>query len=120
MNRHNILCNYPLFYIKMQVKKATILINEISDFMQKNNLKQTELSNLLSISQSSISRLFTDPPKKPTRTIKSICNYANIDIYSYEEVHPENSEILMKVLKENWDGTKTHAKKIAKIIKAAC
>ncbi len=104
----------------MQVKKVTILINEIGDFMKKNNLKQTELSNLVSISQSSVSRLFTDPPKKPTSTIKAICNYAKIDIYSDEEVHPENSEILMTALKENWDGTKTHARKIAKIIKAAC
>lgn len=91
---------------------------EVKDYMNATGINQLCLSNCSNLNQSTLSKYLKEPPKKVTPALKKICNYANISLYSDELSQPEKNQVLMKALRENWDGTDEHARKISKIISA--
>lgn len=102
----------------MQSKNSRQLIAEIRDYMNTTGIKQLQLSYCSNVNQATISKYLKEPPKKVTSALKKICNYAKISLYSNELSQPEKNQVLMKALRDNWDGTDKHAQKISKIIYA--
>ncbi len=102
----------------MQLKNSKQIVLEIESFMISSGLTQLQLSYCSKINQSTLSKYLKEPPKKITPALKKICNYAEISLFSDELSSPEKNMILMQALRENWDGTDEHARKISKIISA--
>lgn len=102
----------------MQPKNTKQLVAEIKAYMSRFCINQTELSNCSKIHQATLSKYLMEPPRGVTPALKKICNYANISLYTDKPNQPEKNQVLMKALRDNWDGTDEHARKISKIIHA--
>lgn len=102
----------------MQPKNAKQLVAEIKAYMSESCIKQIELSDCSKIHQATLSKYLRKPPRRVTPALQKVCNYADISLYTDTPNQPEKNQVLMKALRDNWDGTDEHARKISKIIHA--
>ena len=105
----------------MKVQKSIIVLTtELRAYFASQGLSNSNsIATETKINQSQIYRNLFDTPKRVSKTIRKLCDYANIDIY--EEVdppHPRESDTLMCTLSSVWNGTEEHARQIAKLLKS--
>jgi len=95
------------------------IIAELLSWYKHSGHSQAELSRLTKVNQSTVSRLLSPntPRKHVTQALSKLCNYAKIDIYLTTTSNPASNKTLMDALESTWDGTPSHARRLAKIIR---
>ncbi|WP_372242346.1 helix-turn-helix domain-containing protein [Pseudomonas sp. ANT_J12] len=98
------------------IKTPIQLQHELRQFFERGgNATSSNIARLTGIAQSQVYRNLYDRPKRVSRTLKDLCNYANISIFT-EQLDPRTSPILMEALGTVWDGSEQHAKRLAELL----
>lgn len=90
---------------------------ELTRKFKEHAVCQIEVSKLIDVSQSQISRVLAGKFKRRSKNVNKLCKFANIK-FERHKVDPVQNRILIDALMEVWDGTDHHAKAIAKVLKA--
>lgn len=99
-----------------KLKHPPALAAEIRARLARDNLTtSTAISKAFGLGQPQIYRNLFGQPKRVTRTLKALCKYLNIDAYEGCG-HPGESKVLMDALSSVWDGTESHAKRLARLL----
>lgn len=99
-------------------KSVNQLIYEIKSHFEAIDARtSSKIAEISGICQSQIYRNLFRQPKRITKTLFRLCDYANIPIeYEIENPDPSTNTKLMKALSSVWDGTEEHARKISKLL----
>ncbi|QEY17555.1 hypothetical protein D0C16_17130 [Cellvibrio sp. KY-GH-1] len=99
-------------------KPPNVIVEELRHFFaQKGVESSTKIAEMSKIGQSQVYRNLFEKPKRVTKTLKSLCKYANISIdFELESPDPSSSAILMKALSEVWDGSESQARRISRFL----
>lgn len=68
------------------------------------------------MTQSTVYRSLYGKPKRLTRSIRSLCNYANMEL-DRDIPNPAGNMEIMATLRSVWDGTDGQAKHISRLLK---
>lgn len=101
-----------------RIKSTQEITNELRLFFnQKGAIGSSSIANLSEIGQSQIHRNLFGSPKRLTKTLKGLCEYAKISLYKDVDLpDPASSAILMKALTEVWDGSDEQARRISRFL----
>lgn len=82
------------------------------------NISQTEIARATGVTQSQISRIFDGKIKRSSRALDKISNYLDLQPAEVSLDDVRKNEELMQALVSTWDGTDSHSKALATIIKS--
>ena len=104
-------------YFMNCIKPPSQLRHELRQFFERNGLSSSlRIAKTTGINQSQVYRNLFGHPKRVTKeTLRELCNYANISIYT-ERADPRDSSILMEALGLIWDGSEIHARRLAELL----
>lgn len=89
---------------------------ELRQYFAANGLvTSVSIAKAVDINQSQVHRNLFDEPRRVSRTLRNLCEYAKIDV-EMEAADPSTSAILMKALASVWDGTDEHARRLAELL----
>lgn len=98
-------------------KKLATIAKEVELFMKSNGFRtQSALSKASGVHQPTISRLLRGELRRIASEVKSLCDYANISIYTDQD--PGENAVLITALREVWDGTDEDAARIANVLRS--
>ena len=98
------------------IKTPRQIQQDLRQFFERGGTtSSTAIARITGLCQSQVHRNLWGQPKRVTTTLKTLCDYANISIFS-EQADPRDSSILMDALGAVWDGTDQHAKRLAKLL----
>lgn len=97
----------------MNINKLQKMVFE--SFALKGLNTSVSIANKCGMTQSTVYRALKGDPKRMTAALDKLCVYANINPNDFTD-SPAQSEILMNALKQVWDGTEMHAKKLARLL----
>jgi hypothetical protein len=84
-------------------------------FAERGLTSGTAISKATGLGQPQVHRNLFGRPRRLSRTLLSLCKYVDID--AYEGVSdPRESPELMEALAQVWDGSETHARRLAKLL----
>lgn len=99
-----------------RIKEIRQIQLELRQFFElKGLVSTTAIAKATGINQSQIFRNLNLQPQRVTSTLKRLCVYAEISIFS-EQIDPRSSSILMDALGAIWDGSDQHAKRLAQLL----
>jgi DNA-binding phage protein len=104
------LCKY-LDVMNLQKTQSAL----ITAFNSRGLCTTVSIANECGMGQSTVYRALNGNPKRMSKALYKLCNYANIDTKNITS-EPENCTILMTALKQVWDGSEAHAKRLAKLL----
>lgn len=101
-----------------RIKDTASLADEVRRKLKARGLETgTQIARASGLGQPQVFRNLFGRPKRAGRTMLALCKYADVD--AYESVDsPSKSPVLMQALAQVWDGTDTHARKLAKLLLA--
>lgn len=100
----------------ISMKDPAKLAIELKQFFQETGeTTSTGIARLTGINQSQIHRNLYGNPKRVSKTLLAICEYAKISPRN-ETNAPQTSTILMEALSAVWDGSEEHAKRLAALL----
>lgn len=101
-----------------KIKSPHTISAELREFFaQHGAVTSVKIAEMSKIGQPQVYRNLFGKPKRITKTLKYLCDYANISIYSEAEPpDPSTSTILMKTLSEIWDGSESQARRISRLL----
>lgn len=98
------------------IKSPGQIQDELRQFFTRSGDRTgTSIAKLCGINQSQVHRNLNGQPKRVTKTLRLLCDYANISIY-VDQSDPRDSSILMEALASVWDGSDRHAKRLAELL----
>lgn len=101
----------------MNIKK---LQDDLKSFFEKNGCTTSmAIASLVEMEQTTVYRSLYNERVKPTKGLKELCNYANIDINKYTQKDPASNKHLMDALNLVWNGTDAHAKQLSRLLMVA-
>ncbi|MDM0007483.1 helix-turn-helix transcriptional regulator [Variovorax sp. J22G73] len=96
---------------------VNVALRLIENYMTESKLTQMDLSRLVGIPQSTLSRALRSP-RRITDTHRRLCKYANISLK--EDISSlAASERLRQTIADVWDGTDRHADALIRLLRAA-
>ncbi|WP_447905151.1 hypothetical protein [Stenotrophomonas sepilia] len=99
-----------------RLKHPLALASELRDKLALEGLTHSSaIARAANLGQPQVYRNLFGRPKKVSRTIRKLCNYAGVDAYEGAS-DPSESKVLMEALTMVWDGTDAHAKRLAKLL----
>ena len=99
-----------------RIKEIRQIQLELRQFFERQGLVSTPaIAKATGINQSQIFRNLNLQPQRVTSTLKRLCAYAEISMFS-EQADPRSSSILMDALGAIWDGSDQHAKRLAQLL----
>lgn len=98
-----------------RIRDPSSIARELRDAFDQKGMNPTDIGREVKLNQSQVYRALHDNPKTVSKTMKVLCDYANI---SYMEAAPDPSQspTLMSAIAELWDGSEAHACRIADAI----
>lgn len=78
-------------------------------------IHSTAIAAASGLGQSQVYRNLFGRPKKVSKTLRALCEYANVNAYE-GAADPSESPILMSALGNIWDGSEGHARRLAKLL----
>lgn len=99
-------------------KPPNIIAEELRHFFAQKGVKSsTKIAEMSEVGQTQVLRNLFREPKRVTKTLRSLCKYANIPTdFEVEPPDPSSSVILMKALAEVWDGSEAQARRISRFL----
>ncbi|WP_175363271.1 hypothetical protein [Pseudomonas corrugata] len=87
-------------------------------FAEKGLETSASIAKATQINQSQVYRNLFCEPKRLSKTLQSLCKYADLHLGSPIAVVPDprNCTVLMDALSEVWDGSEDHAKRLADLL----
>lgn len=73
------------------------------------------IARAFDLGQSQVYRNLFGRPKTVSKTLAALCKHANVDAYE-GTIDPSQSQILMQALGTIWDGSESHARKLANLL----
>lgn len=73
------------------------------------------IARAFDLGQSQVYRNLFGRPKTVSRTLMSLCKHANVDAYEGTS-DPSQSQVLMQALGTIWDGSESHARRLANLL----
>ena len=109
---------YNASMYKMQRPMAAI-VKDLRNHYDASGMSQSAYSKAAGVHQSTVSRMLSPKyqPKRLSRGLTRLCNYASVEIFSHGHVDPRNSKELMDALEYVWDGSTQHSKALARVIR---
>ncbi|WP_426803424.1 hypothetical protein [Xanthomonas campestris] len=99
-----------------RLKQPHALAGELKDKLALRGLTASSaIARASKLGQPQVYRNLFGRPKKVSRTMRQLCEYAGIDAYE-GTADPSESKVLMEALATVWDGTDAHAKRLAKLL----
>jgi len=100
----------------MQTKSATVLAREVRTHFERQGIKgSAAIARAVRLGQSQVHRNLYGCPKRVTKTLRLLCEYANIEVVS-GGADPRGSATLMAALHDVWDGSEGHARRLARLL----
>lgn len=118
------LCNYALYNASMQDwRPAADILHDLRTFISegiaKGRFTQSSLASNAAVSQSTVSRILKNGSRcRVGSAVQDLCRYAGIDLHAgatNKECAPDAS--LLAAIQDVWNGSATHAEKLARIIR---
>lgn len=95
------------------------IVSELRAYFAERGLgTSASIARVTQINQSQVYRNLFCKPKKLSRTLRALCEYADLDT-ALPRAHtpdPRNCAVLMTALSEVWDGSEEHAKLLADLL----
>lgn len=111
-----LICNLIIVIYMKRLKQPQALASELRNKLALNGLtSSTAIARAAKLGQPQVYRNLFGRPKKVSRTIRNLCEYADVDAYE-GTTDPTESKVLMEALATVWDGTDAHAKRLAKLL----
>lgn len=97
-------------------KAPTALAGEIRTWFAARDLTtSTAIAKACGLGQSQVYRNLFGHPRTVSKTLAALCNHAGVNAYE-GSVDPRESQVLMQALGTIWDGTDSHARRLAKLL----
>lgn len=97
-------------------KDPTTLAQELRcRFAELDLITGTGIAKATGLGQSQVHRNLFGSPRRLSRTLLSLCKYAQVDAYERAS-DPRESSALMEALAQVWDGSEAHARRLAKLL----
>lgn len=104
------------YFLMNRIKDIRQIQVELRQHFDRRGLASTSaIARATGINQSQVSRNLNGHPRRVSSTIKRLCSYAEISIFT-EQADPRSSSILMDALGSIWDGSDQHAKLLAQLL----
>lgn len=84
---------------------------------QNAGLTQSDIALALGASQSQVSRILAGHAKRRSRLFDEVCNYAYSAAKGVTADQVRNNTELIQAIAETWDGSASHAKALATVIR---
>lgn len=98
------------------IKSVPQIQSELRQFFSQNGFITTvSISKACGMNQSQVHRSLYGKRCRVTQSLKVLCDYANLSLYSGSN-DPRESAVLMDALGAIWDGSDKHAKRLAKLL----
>ena len=98
------------------IKSPGQLATELLHFFEARQMQSpSEIARATGINQSQVYRNLKCRPKRVSKTLIALCKYANISL-TLAVPDPSESRILMEALSSVWDGSDTHAHRLAELL----
>lgn len=82
-------------------------------------MTQEQVAQATGVQQSTVQRLLASCPKRYTRALRAVCQYAKIGLSSrVRREDPAKNQQLVGALRHVWDGSPAHADALAQVIKS--
>jgi hypothetical protein len=100
----------------MKLKSANALAGEVRAHFERQGIQgSSAIARATSLGQPQVHRNVFGKPKRVTKTLKGLCDYADIDLTA-GEADPRESATLIAALSQVWDGTEVHARRLARLL----
>ncbi|WP_363799856.1 hypothetical protein ABU614_07025 [Lysobacter firmicutimachus] len=97
-------------------KDPLVLAAEVRVRLAERNLTtSSSIARAFDLGQSQVYRNLFGRPKTVSKTLTMLCKHANVDAYE-GVVDPSQSQVLMQALATIWDGSESHARKLANLL----
>ncbi len=99
-----------------KVKSPSQIAAELRRYFAEQGLVGSSgIARATGVEQSSVHRNLFGEPRRVSRALRSLCEYANLELV--EGVRdPRESTVLMEALACVWDGTDVHAQRLAELL----
>ncbi|WP_185825020.1 hypothetical protein [Xanthomonas sp. SI] len=99
-----------------RLKHPHTLASELREKLASEGITgSSAIARAAKLGQAQVHRNLFGRPKKVSRTMRQLCEYADVDAYE-GATDPSESKVLMEALATVWDGTEAHAKRLAKLL----
>ncbi|MBO9770075.1 MULTISPECIES: hypothetical protein [Xanthomonas] len=99
-----------------RLKQPHVLAGALKEKLALGGLTSSSaIARASNLGQPQVYRNLFGKPKKVSRTMRQLCEYAEVDAYE-GTADPSDSRVLMEALATVWDGTDAHAKRLAKLL----
>ncbi len=100
-------------------KNKARLIADLHSFLGRSGLRRYQFAELSKVDQGQCSKILNGDFKRPGKSIRKLCNYANLNHEDYTTSSDvEMPRPILTAISDVWDGSKEHAIHLARIIKA--
>ena len=101
-----------------RIKPPARLAAEIREQLAQRGIRSgAAIARAAGMGQPQVHRNLFGRPKRVTRTLLPLCKYAGVEAYEGTN-DPRESQVLMEALAIVWDGTDSHARRLAKLLLA--
>lgn len=100
-------------------RPVTVLVTEIRQTLAPNGSPNTlRIARETGLTQSNVHRCLCGRPKRVSKTLLALCNYAKISPEIDKPAAASNAT-LMDAIEQVWDGSEQHARSLARLLIAA-
>ena len=99
-----------------RTKAPLALASEVRARLAERQLvTSTAIAKASGLGQSQVYRNLFGRPKTASKTLLALCKYAGVDAYE-GHADPTQSQVLMSALSSIWDGSESHARRLARLL----
>lgn len=93
------------------------VVKRLRGFMRDNGYSESSLARAVGVAQSTLHRALKSPVRL-TKTHRTLCKFAGIDLTSVPGNQDAREELIQEVL-DVWDGSREHAHSLARLLRVA-